>query len=100
MIQFIFLEGKTAKEIHERIFPTLDDLHVFETIRFWVNEFKFGKISIKDVSRSGSPRKSTSNGSNEEASKYVNDYFEDLEETHLREDIGRNDGLRGDYVEK
>jgi len=62
MIQFIVLERKIAKEIYERIFPTLDDLQdVFETIRFWVNEFKFVKISIEDVSRSGGLRKTASN---------------------------------------
>ena len=29
VIQFLFLEGKTANEMHERIFPTLGDSYSF-----------------------------------------------------------------------
>jgi transposase len=57
VIQFFFLEGKTAKEIHERIFPTLgDSCPSYEAIRLWVNEFKRGRTSIEDAPRSGRPK--------------------------------------------
>jgi len=57
VIQFFFLEGKTAKEIHERMFPILgDSCPCYESVRLWVNEFKRGRISIKDAPRSGGPR--------------------------------------------
>jgi histone-lysine N-methyltransferase SETMAR len=57
VIQFFFLEGKTAKEIHERIFPTLgDSCPSYEAVRLWVNEFKRGRTSIEDAPRSGGPK--------------------------------------------
>jgi len=57
VIQFFFLEGKTAKEIHERMFPILgDSCPCYESVRLWVNEFKRGRTSIKDAPRSGGPR--------------------------------------------
>ena len=40
MNPIIFLEGKTAKEIHERIVPTLGNLCPFyETVRLWINDY-------------------------------------------------------------
>jgi len=68
----------------------------FETIRFWVNEFKFGKISIEDISRSGGPKKTVSNGSNEEASRGYKRLFWGLRKNLLAERYG----FRGDYIEK
>ncbi|KAK5645801.1 hypothetical protein RI129_004265 [Pyrocoelia pectoralis] len=57
VIQFFFLEGKTAKEIHDRILPTLgDSCSSYETVRFWVNEFKRGSTSIQDAPRPGAPK--------------------------------------------
>lgn len=57
IIQFFFLEGKTAKKIHERILPTLgDSCPSYETVGLWVNEFKRGRTSIKDAPRSGAPK--------------------------------------------
>ncbi|EZA55747.1 Histone-lysine N-methyltransferase SETMAR, partial [Ooceraea biroi] len=54
VIQFFFLEGKTAKEIHERILLTLgDSCPSYETVRLWVNEFKRGRTSIEDAPRPG-----------------------------------------------
>ena len=45
MIQFLFLEGNTAKEIHNRIAPTLDD-------SFPLGEcLKRGRTSIEDAPR-------------------------------------------------
>ena len=50
MIQFFFLKEKTAKEIHEKIAPTLGDSYpYYEIVRLWVNEFKRGRKSIEDV---------------------------------------------------
>lgn len=57
VIQFFFLEGKTAKEIHERILPTLgSSCPSYETVRLWVNEFKRGRTSIDDAPRPGAPK--------------------------------------------
>jgi hypothetical protein len=51
VIQFFFLEGKTAKD------PTLgDSCPSYEAIRLWVNEFKRGRTSIEDAPRSGGPK--------------------------------------------
>lgn len=57
VIQSFFLEGKTATEIHDQIFPTLrDSCPSYETIRLWVNEFKRGRTSIEDAAHSGAPK--------------------------------------------
>ena len=44
-----FLEGKTAKEIHGSIAHiSVDSCPSYETVRFWVNEFKRSRKSIED----------------------------------------------------
>lgn len=44
-------------EIHERIFPTLGgSCPFYETVRLCVNEYKCGRTSIEDASRSGYPK--------------------------------------------
>jgi len=56
--QFFFLEEKTAKEIHKRIFSSLGDSSPFyETVRnLWVNKIKRGKISNEDAPCFEDPR--------------------------------------------
>ncbi|KAK5646393.1 hypothetical protein RI129_004857 [Pyrocoelia pectoralis] len=57
VIQFFFLEGETAKEIHDRILPTLgDSCPSYEAVRLWVNEFKRGRTGIQDAPRPGAPK--------------------------------------------
>ena len=54
VIQFLFLEGKTAKEIHEKIIPTLGDSYSsYEVIRLSVNEFNRRRTSAENAQRSG-----------------------------------------------
>ena len=53
VIQFFFLERKTAKEIHEKITPTLGNLCLsYETVGFWVNEIKQSRTSIETLKKS------------------------------------------------
>ena len=57
VIQFSFLEGKTAKEIHEKIIPTLGDSYSsYEVIRLSVNEFNRRSTSAENAQRSGIPK--------------------------------------------
>ena len=54
VIRLFFLERKTAKEIPERIEPTLVDSCLSnETVRLWLNAFKQDKASAEGAPRPG-----------------------------------------------
>ena len=54
VIQFYFLERITAKEIHERMLPTLGYLcPSYERVELRLNEYKRGRTSFKDAPRPG-----------------------------------------------
>ena len=47
--QFFFLESKTAKNMHAKIFLTMSDSYFsFEAIHLWDNEVKRGRTSIEE----------------------------------------------------
>ena len=57
VIQFFYLEGKTAKEFEERIAPTLGQSYFnYDTVRLWINKFKWGRTIIEDAQRPWSPK--------------------------------------------
>lgn len=58
VVKFFFLEGKTAREIHERILPTLGpSCPSYENVRLWVNSFQRERTSIEDALRPEAPKK-------------------------------------------
>ena len=70
VIRYLYLKGKTGKEIH----PELADVYgssapSYAQVKFWVGEFKCGRMSVEDEARSGRPLDAT----DEEMCKKVRD---------------------------
>ena len=60
VIKFFFLEGKTTKEIKERLDAVLGDSSPsFKMVHTWVSEFKRGRTSCEDAPRTGRPNEVT-----------------------------------------
>ena len=56
VIKFLTKEGKKPKEILERVNAVCDDvLPSYYQVKFWSKQFKWGRESIEDNSRSGRP---------------------------------------------
>ena len=54
VIRFLFLDGKTCKEIKEKLHAVYkDNAPSIITIRYWYNEFKRGRTSIFDEEHPG-----------------------------------------------
>ena len=56
VIRYLYLKGKICKEIHGE----LDDVYgssapSYAQVKFWVGEFKRGRMSLEDEARSGRP---------------------------------------------
>lgn len=60
VIEFLFLEGLRAKDIHERILRVYKDATPsISTVERWVAEFKRGRTSLEDDPRQGRPKTAT-----------------------------------------
>ncbi|XP_055916969.1 protein GVQW3-like [Eupeodes corollae] len=56
VIKYIYLKGLETKEIKEEMDSTLEtSCPSYSTIKQWVSEFKKGRVSTSDESRSGRP---------------------------------------------
>ena len=61
VIKFLTKEGKKPKEIHERINAVYGDISPsYYQVKFWFKQFKWGRESIEDDSRSGRPVEASS----------------------------------------
>ena len=61
MIKFLTKEGKKPKEIHERMNAVYGNVSPScYQVKFWSKQFKSGRESIDDDSRSGRPVEATS----------------------------------------
>ena len=60
VIRFLFLDGKTSKEIKVKLHAVyMDHAPSTTTIRYWFNEFKRGRTSVFDEERAAHPIEAT-----------------------------------------
>ena len=70
VIQYLYLKGKTGKEIHGKLADVYgSSAPSYAQVKFWVGEFKQGRMSLEDEARSGCPLDAT----DEEMCKKVRD---------------------------
>ena len=70
VIRYLYLKGKTGKEIHVELADVYwSSSPYYAQVKFWVGEFKRGRMSLEDEARSGCPL----DASDEELCKKVRD---------------------------
>ena len=70
VIRYLYLKGKTCKEIHGELVDVYESsAPSYAQVKFWVGEFKRGRMSVEDEARSGRPLDAT----DEEMCKKVRD---------------------------
>ena len=70
VIRYLYLKGKTGKEIHGELADVYgSSAPAYAQVKFWVREFKRGRMSLEDEARSGLPLDAT----DEEMCKKVRD---------------------------
>ena len=69
VIQYLYLKGKTGKEIHGELADVYGTSAPSYALKFWVGEFKRSRTSLEDEARSGRPLDAT----DEEMCKKVRD---------------------------
>ena len=70
VIWYLYLKGKTGKEIHGELADVYgSSAPSYAQVKFWVGEFKQGRMSLEDEARSGRPLDAT----DEEMCKKVRD---------------------------
>ena len=70
VIRYLYLKGKTGKEIHGELSDVYgSSAPSYAHVKFWVGEFKRGRTSLEDETRSGRPLDAT----DEEMCKKVRD---------------------------
>ena len=70
VIKYLHLEGKSEKDIYERLLNTYGDTSPsYATVKRWKNEFTWGREDLKDAPREGRPVTATT----EENVKRVHD---------------------------
>ena len=56
VIGYLYLKGKTGKEIHGELADVYgSSAPSYAQVKFWVGEFKCGRMSLEDEVRSGRP---------------------------------------------
>ena len=54
--RYLYLKGETGKEIHGELADVYgSSAPSYALVKFWVGEFKRGRTSLEDVTRSGRP---------------------------------------------
>ena len=69
VIRYLYLKGKTGKEIHGLADVYWSSAPSYAEVKFWIGEFKRGRTSLEDEVRSGRPL----NATDEEMCKKVRD---------------------------
>ena len=69
VIRYLYLKGKTGKEIHGELADVYGSSAPYAQVKFWVGEYKRGRTSLEDEARSGRPLDAT----DEEMYKKVRD---------------------------
>ena len=59
MIRILFLEGKSRREIKERLDAVYGNSSSMATVKNWFNEFQRSRTSVFDEPRSGAPKTAT-----------------------------------------
>ena len=60
VIRYLYLKGKTGKEIHGDLADVYgSSAPPYAQVKFWVGEFKRGRMSWEDEARSGRPLDAT-----------------------------------------
>ena len=60
VIRYLYLKGKTGKEIHGELADVYgSSAPSYAQVKFWVGEFKRGRMSLEDEARSGHPLDAT-----------------------------------------
>ena len=60
VIRFLYLKGKTGKEIHSELADVYGSSALsYAQGKFWLGEFKYGRMSVEDEARSGCPLDAT-----------------------------------------
>ena len=54
VIRYMYLKGKTGKEIQGELADVYGSSTILIWVKFWVGEFKCGRMSSEDEARSGS----------------------------------------------
>jgi len=56
VMKFLFLQGKSAKNIHTEMSQTLaEKCPSYSTVKTWTSRFKTGHFTVEDEPRSGRP---------------------------------------------
>ena len=60
VIRYLYLKGKIGKEIHGELSDVFgSSASSYAQVKFWVGEFKRGRISLEDEASSGRPLDAT-----------------------------------------
>ena len=60
VIQYLYLKGITGQEIHCKLTNVyVSSAPSYAQVKFWVGEFKHGRTSLEDETRSGRPSDAT-----------------------------------------
>ena len=60
VIRYLYLKGKTGQEIHFELTNVYgSSAPSYAQVKFWVGEFKHGRTSLEDETRSGHPSDAT-----------------------------------------
>ena len=60
VILYLYLKGKTGQEIHCKLTNVYgSSAPLYAQVKFWVGEFKLGRMSLEDETRSGCPPDAT-----------------------------------------
>ena len=56
VIKFLFLQGKTASNVHEEMRAVYkDDCPSYDVVKHWCRQFRCGRLSVQDEPRCGRP---------------------------------------------
>ncbi|XP_071084262.1 histone-lysine N-methyltransferase SETMAR-like [Haliotis cracherodii] len=72
VIRYLYLKGKPGKEIHDELSDVYDDsAPSYAQVKFWVAEFKRGRVNLEDEPRPGRPVEVTNDQTSEAVRQLV-----------------------------